>query len=52
VADHGSYADIPVDEIAAGWEKTYGKDRTDQWIAEYEKLDGTSERDFDIEDVV
>jgi transglutaminase-like putative cysteine protease len=37
VADHGSYADIPVDEIAAGWEKTYGKDRTDQWIAEYEK---------------
>jgi transglutaminase-like putative cysteine protease len=52
MADHGSYADIPVDEIVTSWEQTYGKDRTDQWIADYEKKGGTSARDFDIEDVV
>ena len=52
VADHGSYADIPVDEIVASWEETYGKDRTDQWIADWEKKTGVSERDFSQEDVV
>jgi transglutaminase-like putative cysteine protease len=49
---HGTYADIPVDEIVVGWENTYGKDRTDQWIAGFEKKGGTSERDFGKEEVV
>lgn len=48
---HGTYADIPVDEIVAGWEKVYGKDRIKQWIAAYEKSDGTSGRDFESEEV-
>jgi hypothetical protein len=49
---HGTYADIPVDEIVKGWEKAYGKDRTEQWIAAFEKSDGTSERDFESEEVI
>ncbi len=52
VADHGTYADIPVDEIVASWKAAYGKDRTDQWIADWEKKTGVSERDFSKEDVV
>jgi transglutaminase-like putative cysteine protease len=52
VADSGSYADIPVDEIVDSWEQTYGKDRTDQWIADYEKKAGDIERDFSQEEVV
>jgi transglutaminase-like putative cysteine protease len=49
---HGTYADIPVDEIVKGWEKVYGKDRTEQWIAAFEKSHGTSERDFESEEVI
>jgi transglutaminase-like putative cysteine protease len=49
---HGTYADIPVDEIVKGWEKAYGKDRTEQWISAFEKSDGTSERDFESEEVI
>jgi transglutaminase-like putative cysteine protease len=49
---HGTYADIPVDEIVKGWEKAYGKDRTEQWIAAFEKSHGTSERDFESEEVI
>lgn len=52
VADHGSFADIPVDEIVAGWEQTYGKERTDKWIADYDKKAGNIERDFSKEEVV
>lgn len=49
---HGTYADIPVDEIVEGWQKAYGKDRIKQWIAAYEKSGGTSARDFDSEEVI
>ena len=49
---NGTYSDIPIDELVASWEKTYGKDRTDGWIAGYEKSGGTPERDFDSEEVV
>lgn len=44
--DHGAYADIPVDIIVAGWEKTYGKDRVRQWIEKFEKTGGRSKRNF------
>jgi transglutaminase-like putative cysteine protease len=49
---NGTYSDIPIDELVASWEKTYGKDRTDGWIAGYEKSGGTPERDFDSEEIV
>ena len=52
VADHGVYADIPVDMLVAGWKATYGKDRVMGWIEMFEKGGGISGRDFSEEDVV
>lgn len=52
VADHGAYADIPVDDIVAAWEKEYGKERVRRWIEEYEAKEGATGREFDKEDVV
>ena len=52
VADHGVYADIPVDMLVAGWKATYGKDRVMGWIEMFEKRGGISGRDFSEEDVV
>jgi transglutaminase-like putative cysteine protease len=40
VDDHGTYVDIPVDEIVIGWEKIYGKNRVRDWIEGYENSDG------------
>lgn len=51
VDDHGTYADIPVDEIVVGWKKIYGKARVQQWIAGFEKSGGKSGRNFDKEEV-
>ena len=47
----GTYADIPVDEIVAGWEKAYGKNRVRRWIEEFEKSGGRSPRNFYQEDI-
>jgi hypothetical protein len=52
VDDHGTYADIPVEEIIIGWEKNYGKDRVRHWIEGYTKPEGKAGRDFDKEEVV
>ena len=52
IDDHGTYADIPVDEIVMGWEKIYGKDRVRRWIEGYENSDRGFRRDFDDEDVL
>ncbi len=35
---HGTYADIPVDEILAAWEQAYGKDRIRKWIDDLESV--------------
>ncbi|MBL7203735.1 MAG: transglutaminase domain-containing protein [Desulfobacteraceae bacterium] len=51
VADHGTYADIPVDVIVAAWKGTYGKDRVNNWIALHEKSGGKSLSDFSSEQV-
>jgi transglutaminase-like putative cysteine protease len=51
VEDLGTYDDIPVDIIVAGWEKTYGKDRVRSWIAMHEKSGSLSLRDFAREEV-
>jgi transglutaminase-like putative cysteine protease len=52
VADHGAYADIPVEEIVAAWEKEYGQERIRRWIQAYEMKKGLSGREFDKEEVV
>jgi transglutaminase-like putative cysteine protease len=48
----GTYADVPVDDILEGWGKVYGKDHLRDRIAEFEKVQGRSCRDFEKEDVI
>jgi transglutaminase-like putative cysteine protease len=52
IADHGAYADVPVEEIVMAWTKEYGQDRIKSWIEGYEKSDGISGRDFSKEEIV
>ncbi len=52
VADHGTYADVPVDLILAAWERTYGKERVRQWIRLHEKAGGKSIRNFSSEEIL
>lgn len=52
LADHGTYADIPVDAIVAAWKEAYGKVRVQNWITEFEKTGGRSRGDFYREDVL
>ncbi len=52
VADHGTYADIPVDKIVAEWKATYGRDRVNQWIEGFEASDSSTRRDFDAEEAI
>jgi len=48
----GSYADIPVDEIIASFNKTYGRERVQGWIASFEKYGDIRRGFFDSEDVL
>ena len=49
----GTYSDIPVDTIVAGWEKAYGKERIRRMIEEFERSWGKSpHRDFDKEEIL
>jgi transglutaminase-like putative cysteine protease len=48
----GLYADIPVDQIVAAWEKTYGKDRVKNWIKMLEEGNDRSLSDFAKEEVL
>ena len=50
--DHGTYADIPVDDLVTAWEVIYGKERVRKWIEAFEKSGGISPRDFNMEDVL
>lgn len=52
VADHGTFADIPVKRIVAGWEAAYGRERVREWIAQFEKAGGRSRRDFFGEEIL
>lgn len=52
VADHGVYADIPVDMLVAVWKATYGNERVLGWIEMFEKRGRISGRDFSKEDVI
>ncbi len=49
---HGTYADIPVDEIVSAWESAYGKERVQEWIREFETKGHISRRDFSQEEIV
>jgi transglutaminase-like putative cysteine protease len=51
VADHGTYADLPLDVILRAWEETYGKERVKRWIELHEESGGNSISDFAKEDV-
>ena len=51
VADHGTFADVPVDLIVDGWKKAYSEDRVREWISEFEQPDARYRRKFDEEDV-
>ena len=48
----GIYADIPVDQIVAGWRKVYGDDRVESWIKMFAEGSGHSLPDFEREDVL
>ncbi len=52
INDHGSFADIPVEKIVAGWKKVYGTQRVRRWIEEYEQAREDSGRDFGSEEIL
>jgi len=51
INDHGTYADIPVEQILDGWRAVYGPKRVEQWIVSFEKSGGKLERNFKSEDI-
>lgn len=52
VKDHGTFADLPMEQILAAMKTTYGEARVRQWISDYETGDGRTGRRFDSEEVV
>jgi transglutaminase-like putative cysteine protease len=48
----GSRADVPVDEIVAAWEATYGRERVAGWIQDFSGPASRTESHFETEDVV
>jgi hypothetical protein len=52
VGDHGTFADVPVQRIVAGWEEAYGKERVGRWVQGFEASEGRSIQHFEREDVV
>lgn len=51
LADHGTFADVPVGRIVAAMKAAYGADRVQGWIDAYEGQGRLSGRNFDQEDV-
>jgi transglutaminase-like putative cysteine protease len=49
---HGSYADVPVDQIVEAWEKAYGQRRVQRWIKMLEEEGDRSLSSFDQEEVL
>jgi transglutaminase-like putative cysteine protease len=48
----GIFADIPVEQIVAGWKKVYGEDRVNSWIRMFQERDEQSLSDFEAEDIL
>lgn len=51
VEDLGAYADVPVAEIRAAWEKTYGAERVAGWIRDLDEHRGDRPARFETEEV-
>ena len=47
---HGTYADIPVDQIVDGWKETYGLERVNKWIEAFEETGGKLKRKLENEE--
>lgn len=52
VAFLGSRADVPVTEIIAAWEESYGKERVRGWIRDFEKGEAQPPSRFETEEIV
>jgi transglutaminase-like putative cysteine protease len=52
VSFEGTFPDIPVDDIVAGWEAQYGRERVRGWIRNHEESGDVRTRNFDAEEVV
>jgi hypothetical protein len=50
INDHGTYADIPVDQIVDAWKEVYGAERVRQWIKAFETSGGKLKRKLESED--
>jgi transglutaminase-like putative cysteine protease len=49
---HGTFADIPVDQIVDAWKAVYGHERVGSWIASFEESAAKRNRKFEDEDWV
>ncbi len=49
---YGTFADVPVNDIVAGWKKAYGEKRVEAWIRGFEMQGDRSLSDFEKEDVL
>lgn len=49
---HGTFADVPVDDIVIGWKKAYGEERVQAMIRSFEQKGDQSLSDFEKEDVL
>ena len=52
IHDHGTYADIPVNQIVDAWKEIYGNARVKGWIEAFEASDGKLKRKLESEDWV
>ena len=52
VGFHDTYADIPVQEIVTAWEATYGRQRVQGWIRDFEEHGRLMGRNFDREEIL
>jgi transglutaminase-like putative cysteine protease len=52
VAYHGVHADVPLAELLQAWRQTYGTERVDRWIAQFEATGSLRPGRFENEDVV
>jgi transglutaminase-like putative cysteine protease len=50
IHDHGTYADIPVDQIVDAWNETYGHERVRKWIKAFEAAGGKLNRKLENEE--
>lgn len=51
VAFHGTYADVPVEEILRGWKNAYGEERVNHWIRLFEERGSLRFSDFKNKEV-